>query len=202
MSCDLGRETLGGEQSLVTGGGRGRAEVNKGTLGAAEVSRGRVEDGVVLGEARCPAPGVGEGALVELGSLEDRTGEDSGGRGLFRCWGTRVQIGEAGSQLIPAHSNFDCVSYRPDRTQHCRYKIRFTRWWEPIHGAPWQVEKHLSSNESTCKEPRGSERREQDRNKYRYVVVDGTIGSSATGGRDRTDGGLRFSVVVGHYRRS
>lgn len=98
MSCDLDRETLCGEQSLVTGGGRTRAEVNKGTLGAAEVSRGRVEDGVVLGEARCPAPGVGEGALVELGSLEDRTGEDSGGRGLFRCWGTRVQIGEAAGQ--------------------------------------------------------------------------------------------------------
>lgn len=123
MSCDLDRETLGGEQSLVTGGGCARAEVNKGTLGAAEVSRGRVEDRVVLGEARCPAPGVGEGALVELGSLEDRTGEDSGGRGLFRCWGTRVQIGEAGSQLIPAHSNFDCISYRPDRTQHCRCKF-------------------------------------------------------------------------------
>lgn len=98
MGCNLGGKCLGGEQPLMAAGGRGGTKVDEGNLVSPKVPWGLVEDRVVLGEARRPAPGVGNGTLPGLWGLEDGTREDGGCGSLLRSRWTRVRIGKAVGQ--------------------------------------------------------------------------------------------------------
>ena len=87
----------------------GSSKVGKGPRGAAQVAGRGVEDRVFLGESRGPAARLVESALVLFWSFEDGTGEDDGGRCLFRrgrlsVWIAKAAAAEA-SRLAEKHAS-------------------------------------------------------------------------------------------------
>lgn len=93
MGCDFGRDSSSRQRPLLSRAvrvGNGLGKVGKRALGASEVPRCRVEDGIFLGKTGGPAGRIVEAALGVFGSLEDGAREDGRGRRLFR--GGRLSV--------------------------------------------------------------------------------------------------------------
>lgn len=99
MGCNLSGETLGGQGPFQIGRrgvcGRRGCKIGKRALGASQVARCGVEDGVLLCETRSPAASVVEVTLSRLGSFEDGARENGGGWGLFGCGRLSVWVSKA-----------------------------------------------------------------------------------------------------------
>lgn len=93
-------------------GGRTRGsrweEVGERALGATEVARSRVEDGIIFGKARSQATQVRKGALVRLRGLEDRAGERGRCRGLLGSGRLSVWFSIAKAATAEEISQTDC----------------------------------------------------------------------------------------------
>lgn len=101
MSRNSSGKALSRQQSFVTTGNSGGGVIDERVLlRSTEISRGRVEYGVVFSVMRRPTPGLGKCTLPGLGSIEYGTGKDSRGRCSFRCRRAVVRIGKTAREEV------------------------------------------------------------------------------------------------------